>query len=91
MSCNITISTAENVYCASGCDGGSLYHPDQDTAVVKCKIQSYRKIDDLVTPNFMIEFTMDNGMIIVWNFPTQVERDAVWDKVVVAMGGQDMS
>ncbi len=88
MCCNITIQSAENVFCGSSCDSGFLKNEDNAIRINKSEIQSYQPID--VIPDYIIEFTMKNGMTIVWTFTTSTARDTALANVDAEMNTQDV-
>ena len=86
MTC--TIENAENVFCGSSCDSGFLKNADNTARINKCEIQSYQAVD--VLPDYTIEFTMKNGMIIIWTFTTSTARDEALANVDAEMNTQDV-
>lgn len=83
-----TIENAENVYCGSSCDSGFLKNIDNAVRINKCEIQSYEPID--TGTSYDIQFTMKNGMIIIWTFLTPTARDTALANVDAEMNTQDV-
>lgn len=88
MACALEIQNVENVICGSSCDSGFLKNADNPVRINKCEIQSYQPMDPL--PDYIIEFMMKNGMIIVWTFTTSTARDEALAKVDAEMNAQDV-
>lgn len=92
MCCNITIDTATNVYCGTACcDSGFLSPPDTTTSktrINKCEIQSYEPVD--TGTSFDIHFTMKNGIVIVWSFTNNIDRDESLSKIDEEMNAKEM-
>lgn len=88
MCCNIEIQNAENVNCGSSCDSGFLKNEDNEVRINKSEIQSYQPMDPL--PDYVIEFMMKNGMIIIWTFSTPTARDTALANVDAEMNTQDV-
>jgi len=85
MTCTIEINAAENVNCysTSTCSG-FLVNPDNPERINKDEIRSYAPVD--LIPDYVIEFRMKDGTVIVWVFPTSAQRDVVLANIDNLMG-----
>jgi hypothetical protein len=83
-----TIQEATNVYCGTCSDSGFLKNEDNTQRIAKSSIQSYQPIDTL--PNYIIEFVLQNGMVVIWTFLTMTARDTALANVDAEMNTQNM-
>jgi len=88
MTCALEIQNVENVICGTSCECGFLKNEDNPMRINKCEVQTYQPMDPL--SDYVIEFTMKNGMMIVWTFTTATARDAALANIDAEMNTQDV-
>ena len=86
MSCDIQIETASNVNQNCCCDSGFIVNPENKMRINKSSIVTYQAID--IIPDYGIEFTLDNGLIVIWIFTTMTARDTALANIDAEMNAK---